>query len=406
MPKFLYTATTADQHVKSGELEAADLPAARVELESQGLIVVSITQQLDESPATTAPSFTADATSNQHDIVEHSDSLLLKDRIANFLESREVLVPALLALLEELPAGSKRRRLAEVVTDIESGVGPDQLAAADDAADIWLPLIGGSSPFESNRFLCDLFEETARTNAARARAWRVFAYPLVIFLMAIAVVVFLGIVVVPSFQDIYEDFGLALPALTELVLKMSRAIRFHPILVCCTLVGLMGLAYGGLLLVRYLQSSSWEFSALSNGNSRQVTTMAEFVRRLVEGLKTNLPLSTSLRMAGQSCDTTWLRRETEALALSLEQTGKLAAPRNSGFPPTVVYALSAGHDGGPSIRLLEELVENYTERVDTRFNWASGFLPIMGILVVGMAVALVVLALYVPLIQLINGLTG
>ncbi len=406
MPKFLFTAQTSNQQHHSGELSADSLAEAQAELEAKGFIVHSLTQLSNETESTIAPVLSATPAGSNFESVRQFDQQLLESRIADFLNERDLIIPALQALVEELPAGSKRRRLAQLVAELQAGVTPEQLAAAEDAAETWLPLLSSASPFGSNRFLCDLFEETARTNAIRSEYWRISAYPTAIFFMAIAVVVFLSIVVVPSFQEIYNDFELDLPLLTLGVLQVSEAILFHPVLMLCLVVALFGLVYAGLKLIRRLQASNWTLGALSNGNSSQVATMAEFVRRVAEGLKTHLPLATSLRLAGQSCGVPWLRRESEMLASSLEEDGELGTPQRSGFPLTVVYALRASHDGGPNIRLLEEMATNYTERLETRFSWASGFLPILGIVIVGMAVFLVVMALYLPLVQLIDGLTG
>jgi type II secretory pathway component PulF len=146
---------------------------------------------------------------------------------------------------------------------------------------------------------------------------------------------------------------------------------------------------------------------LTSGNSRQLTVMATFVRRLAESLNTGLPLPTALRLAGQSSGKPWLLHETAALAHGLETDWPEheRPPWAASLPPSVVYALRAGPEGGPSVPLLQEMAEIYAERVRNRFDWSTGFLPHVTILAVGFAVAMVVLALFLPLISLINGLT-
>ena len=136
--------------------------------------------------------------------------------------------------------------------------------------------------------------------------------------------------------------------------------------------------------------------------------MATFVRRLAESLNTGLPLPTALRLAGQSSGKPWLHREATALAHGLE-TDWAENERPlwaASLPASVVYALRAGPDGGPNIRLLQEMAEIYAERVRNRFNWSTGFLPQISILIVGFVVAMVALALFLPLRNLLNGLVG
>ncbi len=224
--------------------------------------------------------------------------------------------------------------------------------------------------------------------------------------LAMAVLVFLSFVVVPTFSSIFDDFMLELSDLTMMVVWFSDQVLSHLGRLLLITVACLAAIYVVLRLLSVLRFPGRVFDVLTNGSSRQVTVMATFLRRLAESLNTGLPLPTALRLAGHSSGKPWLLRKAVALAHGLETdwAENERPPWATGLPPSVVYALRAGAEGGPNVRLLQEIAEIYAERVRNRFDWSTGLLPRLLILVVGFVVAMVVLALFLPLLDLINGL--
>jgi len=331
-----------------------------------------------------------------------ADDQFLRERIAEMLEQRETLAPALEAFAEEMPASRRRRELRRLAGRLRDGATVDDLCQSKDLTTTWLPLLGGASSLGSGRFLHDLFAESSRDNEVRTQWARVFAYPMSILVVAMAVLVFLSFVVVPTFSSIFDDFMLELSDLTMLVVWFSNQVLSHLERLLLITVACLAAIYVVLRLLSVLGFPGRVFDVLTNGSSRQVTVMATFVRRLAESLNTGLPLPTALRLAGQSSGKPWLRRQAATLAHDVETNDKPSWA--TGLPPSVVYALRAGADGGPNVRLLQEMAEIYAERVRNRFDWSTGLLPRLLILVVGFVVLMVVLALFLPLLDLINGL--
>ena len=76
------------------------------------------------------------------------------------------------------------------------------------------------------------------------------------------------------------------------------------------------------------------------------------------------------------------------------------------LPATVVHALHAPPENSPNTALLQQLAEVYSTRVRDRCNWSTSFIGQITLIGLGLLVGIVVLALYLPLLDLINGLTG
>jgi type II secretory pathway component PulF len=403
MPDFTFVAVTKDNGAESGQITAASPAEAIAELESRGLTVRSLQQVENAQPSSgTSPSYSADPSGSGV-----SDDKFLRERITAILEKRETLAPALSAFAEEMPMGRRRRELRRLAVRLRNGATVDELCQAKDRTTTWLPLLGGTSSLDSSRLLSDLFAESSRENAMRSQWTRSFAYPLFILVASIAVFVFLSVTIVPGFGELFIDFGLVLPKLTVLVVSFSRLVRFQFGLLLLITAGCLLAVYVVFRLLKALRFPSLLLDALTNGGSRQLTVMAAFVRRLAESLNSGRPLPTALRLAGQSSGKPWLLHETAALAHGLETdwAEHERPPWAANLPPSVVYALRAGPEGGPSVPLLQEMAEIYAERVRNRFDWSTGFLPHVAILAVGFVVAMVVLALFLPLISLVNGLS-
>ena len=402
MPEFSYEALNEADEVTSGRVSAENVSAAVDNLEAQGLRVTSIQQIALESASSHSPPDSA-ATSGT---TASDDQQALRQRIAEVLEKRDVLVPALTAFAEELPRGRSRRVLRHLVSRLRAGADVEELCKTDDRTASWLLLLGGEG--RSHRMLSDLFAEASHEHDSRTQWMRALVYPLFVLLAALGVVVFLCIAVVPTFKSTFDEFGLDLPALTLGIIRFSEMILHLPIR-----LGLAVLAGGATLYLLFRLVGAWGlpgrmWNALATGNSRQVTAAARFSRRLAEALDAGLTLPTALRLAGRAEGRGTTRHSALKLADDMAQKhfNLRESPWARRLPATVVHALQAGHDGRPSIPLLRQLAELYTARVRERCDWSTGFIAQFAIVVMGLAVGSVVLAILLPLVQMINNLTG
>ncbi len=395
---FTYQALTQDDELRTGEIAAKNATAALQQLESQGLTVLLIRQVEGVSaPDQLQP--------RARTLAETAGEQLLRDRVAQLLEKRATLGPALAAFAEELPRGRTKRDLKKLARRIQEGASVDELTKPPALTDVWLPLVGSDSSFGAGH-LQEMLAEAERDYANRTQLTRDLAYPTIVFLLALGILVFLGIFVVPTFSDIFDDFDLALPRLTMVVVYFSKVLLYRPLQFALLIFALAFVIYVVVrLLRRWIYPSRW-LGFFLDGNSLQVAEMAGFVRRLAEALNAGVPLTDALLIVGGNSKHRWLRRE------SLRVGDQLMAGhdchevlKDSALPATVNYALQAGPRGTPHVALLQSIADTYFERVRNRSRWATGFLPQVAILCIGIMVAMVVMALYLPLVSLINGLS-
>jgi len=357
---------------------------------------------------------------------------MLEARVTRLLEHRETLALALDAIAEELPAGLYRHELRVLVEKLNRGAAADELCRVPKTADLLLPLLAaGPQPAVAVDRCHKILAESCRELDLRRQQRRVFAYPAVVALIAVAVLVFLCIVVVPVYGQIFRSFGLVLPGLTKGILQLSEWLRFRSIGVALVMIAAGSVFYLLWRLAASLSLFDRIFGYLTSGNSREVSALATFTQRLAEGLAAELPLPVAICLAGRSSHRRAIQRAARQLAEdaadSATQVGR--SPAAGRFPATLIYALSdsgclAGarpsasdvlppdggaeeHDAALStrVRLLRELAEVYADRVRYRRDWSSGIRSQFSLVLVGLIVGTVLLALLLPLFQLINSLS-
>lgn len=348
------------------------------------------------------------------------------------LEHRDALAPALNAMASELPAGRYRHELSGLVAQLDRGATAEQLCQGPKAINLLLPLLAaGAQPAAAADRYQKMFAESYREQEFRNQRWRVLAYPALVSLIALGVLVFLCVVVVPLFHQVFRSFELSLPGLTLAVLQLSKWLRSQTINVIAISLLAMALLYVFWRVATSLALFDKIFGYLTSGSSRQVSAMAAFTRRLADGLAADMPLPVAIRLAGESSRRRAIQRDARQLADDAADAGqRLDRSRVAGrFPATLIYAISdnarplgalpsatgAGSGAGDTkglntattirLELLQQLAEVYTDRTRYRWDWTTGALAPFSIVLVGLVVAIVLLPLLLPLIQLIDALT-
>ena len=357
-----------------------------------------------------SPSPTADQT----DLIEPA----FVARVEQFVAQRESLAPALAAYAEELPAGRHRRDLRTVVAKLQADASAADLCRLPNAESTLLPLLSVEQhPAEAGKRLNERLNEARRDMDLQRQRRRVLCYPLVILLLAIAVIVFLCVVVVPVFRNIFAEFGLQLSDFTLVVLALSNAILSHPVGLLFATILVLAMVNIGWRVINWSGAPEKLFGYLISGNSRELLAMATFFRRLSESLAAQLPLPVALRTAGRASNRRPIQEAANRLAENVEQgvTHLAGVPAARRFPKAMTYLLTQYHDqtedvaspgnaAQSTVRMLDELAEVITDRVRNRFDWSSGIVAQFSLILVGVLVATVLLSLLLPLVTLVEAL--
>jgi len=259
-----------------------------------------------------------------------------------------------------------------------------------------------------------LEELVAHHRALRETWWHVagsLAYPLFVLAFAMLIVAFLLTLVVPVFSEQFVEFQMELPALTLGVMEASNAfIRlFSGVRKWLTLGTLAGVA-AMLVVARLLSGAArwrrlWETTPLV-GSILSWTGAAGFARMLAVLLEHEVPLPQALRLTADAVTDGNVRESCHELAAGVEDGGSLADLIESKrrLPATLVPFVRLGEQQGTLPAALRTASEVFLGRVFLRAALLRSVSPTIVFLIVGAVVMLCVVALFWPLMTLIDGL--
>ncbi len=137
------------------------------------------------------------------------------------------------------------------------------------------------------------------------------------------------------------------------------------------------------------------------------SAVARFSRFMADLLDAGLSMPDALRIAGFTVNHSRLQRSAWRMANQLETTRRYSESLQPlPLTTTMFHALSADVSAPTRVRLLRDISACHAERVRIGLSWASGIVEPLGIVFVGFVVGTVVLALFIPLVKLIEGLSG
>jgi type IV pilus assembly protein PilC len=402
MPSFHYQALNAEQSLVTGELLADSVAQAVSELQATGLTVQSIgLVSTVASPAAKeiAPEIATELPDRQ---VEQA---ALRAHMARVLEQGKRIAPALAAYAEEMPRGRRRRQLQTVIGVLQRGDATQAAAALALLPDYWIPLLSAaSSSRDPGRVLHEFIDESRRSDELRHQWWLTLAYPMFIAAMAIAVCTALSFLVVPIFSSIFGDFDLELPTLTRTVVALADWIVSGGLLMAaliCTAIGL-------IIWVVWRSLPAAKRSSLADrinwpfGRRTAVARFARFTADLLEG---GLGLPESIRIAGHTTHKSALRATASQLAPETS-AGRAQRPEPHALTAALLYALRADIATPARIHLLREISNCHAAKARFRLSWTRGCIEPLSICVVGALVGVIVLAIFLPLFKLIEGLSS
>lgn len=241
------------------------------------------------------------------------------------------------------------------------------------------------------------------------------AYPLVMTGAALTITVLVSLLIGPIFEEMFGEFGLTLPWLTQFLFSITRTVRsiifgIWPLVILLAAL-FLATRYLWPWLKRWLIRRGYRFGGTNAG----LIAMAGLAEATAGGLRAGEPIGVALRQAGDACDDPDYQQAAIGLAEQVESSDLLARdvfaiPTYGGaavrFPANFLFALSrhaAGERSG--VALLDGLAELYRRRAASRVESASGLLGIFGIVVLGFVVGLVVIALFAPLVSLVSALS-
>ena len=318
-----------------------------------------------------------------------------------------------LKILEtQMKPGVLKNALMDVVDDVESGSSLSEAFAKHPKCfdRLYVNMVkageaGGALEIILKR-LAD-FKEKSQT--LKRRIVGAMVYPCVVILVAVSILCFIMIYIIPKFKNIFKDFGMKLPWLTETLISVSDWVGTY-----WYVLPLFPLGWWLLLkLIRLNKSGAyaldrlWLWSPVA-GKIIEKTIVARTMRTLGTLVASGVPILEALSITRETCNNAVFERMYQRIYESIREGDTIAQPMKESrlVDDMVVNMIDVGEETGDLDTMLYKIADVYDEEVNILVEGLLKLLePIMTVILGGI-VGLIVAALFMPLIALLEGLSG
>lgn len=403
MPDFAWHAIDPDGREKRGRIAAANDDAARQSLVQRKFYVVRV----EPAPARLSPLSSLPVRRRRL----RAKQLTLFTRQMSSL----VQVSPLEEALRTISRQSEQPHVREILGGVHSGVVEGQrLSEAMRREGASFPALyramiaagegAGTLPLITER-LANLLERQAEM---RGKLIGALAYPAVLSLVAILVVMGLMVSVVPRVVEQFDNVDQQLPLITRIVIGLSAFLASYWWAIAALL------AIAGILFWQALKQPALRFAIDARllslpllGKLIRNLHAARMARTLSTMVASRLPLLEGLRLTGGTIRNTVLARANDDIVETVRGGGSLSGAMRASavFPPLLVYLTASGESAGQLDLMLERAADYLEREFDTFTSAALSMLEPLIIVVMGGIVAVIILAILLPILQLQN-LTG
>jgi type IV pilus assembly protein PilC len=239
--------------------------------------------------------------------------------------------------------------------------------------------------------------------AARRRTISALIYPAILISMMVILIGIIVLRVIPAFSDFYATFDRPLPLLTRVLVGFSSAVASNILIVG---PGLIGLIVVGVMWFRQPTQKAlidrWLLAIPWVGATARKFFTSQVARMLSTLLAGGIPLVNSLEIAVRSTTNRYMSDGLNEVRQRVQEGQSFgAALRALGmFPDVAVKMVEVGESTGALQDMLSNLAEFYDEEVETEVERVTKLIEPAMLVLMGIIIAAVVLALYMPLFEL------
>jgi type IV pilus assembly protein PilC len=215
--------------------------------------------------------------------------------------------------------------------------------------------------------------------------------------------------VIPRFQGVFEGMGVTMPKFTLFVLAVSAAVKDH---FFWTSLGIGAFVAVFMLVIRTkIGRLAWDKFKLKVpvlGPVISKVSIARFTRTLGTLVSSGVPILQALTIVKETAGNVIVANAVSQVHESVKEGETITAPlEGSGvFPPMVVSMVDVGEQTGALPEMLLRIADNYDEEVDNAVSAMTSLLEPIMIIFLAVLVGSIVIAMFLPLIAMINNLSG
>lgn len=255
-----------------------------------------------------------------------------------------------------------------------------------------------------------LFMEKAEKLKKRVQAAMI--YPIVVITVAVIIVAGLLVFVVPQFEQIFADLlgpDKPLPGPTEFVVNSSSFMANNILLSIGIIIALIvGFSFFKKSKPGKVFLDNLAISFPKVGGLVKMVAIARFTRTFGTLLASGVPLLQALTITRDVVGNTRIMSALDVVHDRVRDGENIATPleRTNVFPSMVTSMIDVGEETGELPNMLNRIADNYDEDVDNAVSGITSIIEPIMIVFLAVVVGFIVIALFLPMIEIIKGLSG
>jgi type IV pilus assembly protein PilC len=401
MPTFTYSARTASGEMQQGEFDVRDRTEAIGLLRKQRLVPIKLEEK---AAGIQLPSLGSG--------VSMRDIVIFTRQFATMINAGLPLVQSLDILARQSENKALRKVIEQVLYDVESGqtLADAMRGHTKVFTSLYVNMVAaGEAGGILDTILLRLAVFLEKADALRRKIKGAMIYPGVILTVAVGAVTVLLMFVIPTFQEMFESAGIALPGPTQFVIFLSETLQARWYVFVIAIVAFV------VMTRQYYKTSGGEL-AIDRfllyipilGPLQRKAAIARFTRTLGTLVASGVSILDGLEITARTSGNRVLHDAIMESRSSIAGGETISEPlKKSGvFPPMVVQMINVGEQTGGLDEMLTKIADFYDEEVDAAVEaLLSAMEPIM-IVFLGVIVGGMIVAMYLPIFDMINAVGG
>jgi type IV pilus assembly protein PilC len=398
MNTYTFRAVDAAGVPAQGELDAGSKQAVTDELRQRGLIVLDIVEQ--KTSVTSQDLFERFKRIKAHELT------VMTRQLATMVASGMSILRAFHVLEDQTENEKLKDILGHVRQDVEAGISlSDALEKYPDVFNqLYVAMVRtGETAGMLEESLMRIADQLEKADSLRRQVKAAMAYPIMIGLFALVVMLALVAFLIPVFEDVFKDFNGKLPMITRISVAASHFVVGDWYLLIAGTVGtIVGFKKWKKTAAGHRQWDTFKLKIPAKiGDVILKIALARWSRTFSGLVHSGVPILQAIDITGATSGNYHIEKAMEDVKNSVQRGGSIAEPlrQSKKFPTMVAHMVGVGEETGNLDGMLGKIADFYEDEVAAVIKALTSILEPVMIILVGGIVGFIVISMYLPLFQ-------
>ncbi len=424
MPNFNYSALDAKGEQTDGSVNAATEAEAIQNLRAQGLYPTQIVEEGKGKPAagSKSPAKKAKAKGKAMNMTIGKAKTTVKPKVlmvftrqlATLIDSGLPLLRSLTVLGKQEPNPALKSTISSLADSVQGGSTFSESLAQHPRMfnKLYVNMVkagelGGVLEVVLNR----LAEYQEKAQKLKNKIVSAMVYPAIVMFIAVAILIFLMVFIVPKFKEMFSETDSNLPLISQIVFGFSEFCLARPFIL--PNVVWVFVAFGGLVVAFNAYGKTKGGRQLIDktklhmpifGDIQRKSAVSRFARTLGTLVTSGVPILQALNITRDTAGNVVISQAIGKVHEAVKEGESIVTPLSSSgvFPNMVISMVDVGEETGQLPEMLLKVADVYDDEVDNAVTALTSILEPIMIVILALVVGAVVFALFLPLIKMIS----